>query len=345
MGIVQSSKKELGKNTMDKKRKWLFYERRCKFRQFYFHKIIERNICHRFLNFDPVMLIYANRFVVNKAKTNQWIAEQIKSGKPFMVARFGNTELSVMTSVLKRRIFGNTNEVQQRFDKWFYRLGELSGFFPAEPELAEKFTDLMLEACKEVDLHAMYHCEMDDYILTEYMPETMLTYLNYIEPWRNEKDPWTAALKGKKVLVIHPFDETIRAQYANRGAIFPGTDILPEFELKTLKAVQTIAGEVDDRFETWFDALEYMYQEAIKIDFDIAIIGCGAYGMPLAAKLKKAGKQAIHLGGVTQILFGIKGRRWLDNPRAQVKFNDAWVYAKASETPKNSRVVENNCYW
>ena len=48
----------------------------------------------------------------------------------------------------------------------------------------------------------------------------------------------------------------------------------------------------------------------MKIDFDVAIIGCGAYGFPLAAKLKQAGKQAIHLAGATQLLFGIKGKRW-----------------------------------
>ena len=103
--------------------------------------------------------------------------------------------------------------------------------------------------------------------------------------------------------------------------------------------------EKDNRFDTWFDALEYMYQEALKIDFDVAILGCGAYGLPLAAKLKVAGKQAIHMGGVTQILFGIKGRRWLDNPRAEINFNDAWVYPKESETPKRSNAVENHCYW
>ena len=67
--------------------------------------------------------------------------------------------------------------------------------------------------------------------------------------------------------------ETIRQQYEkNRERIFPGTDILPAFELKTLKAVQTIAGEKDARFATWFEALDYMYQEAMKFDFDIAII-------------------------------------------------------------------------
>lgn len=96
--------------------------------------------------------------------------------------------------------------------------------------------------------------------------------------------------------------------------MFDNPDILPEFELKTLKAVQTLAGEKEDRFKTWFEALNYMYTEAMKIDFDIAIIGCGAYGMPLASMLKEAGKKAIHMGGVTQILFGIKGKRWEEEP-------------------------------
>lgn len=328
----------------NKKLKWKMYEKRSQFRDFYFHKIIRRHIFEKIINRDPYLPFYANHWVMGKNITNQEIAAQIKKGTPFMVARFGNTELSVMVNTLKRRIFGNSTETQARFDEWFGRLVEGAGFFPNEKELAEPFTDLMLESCKEIDIMAIYHCHMDDYIITEYMKGSRVTFLNHIEPWRC-KEPWTAALKGKKVLVIHPFDESVRSQYQKRELLFPGTDVLPEFELKTLKAVQTIAGEVDERFKTWFEALEYMYEEAMKIDFDVAIIGCGAYGLPLAAKLKTSGKQAIHMGGATQIFFGIKGRRWVDNPRAGIAFNDAWVYPKKSETPKNCEIVENHCYW
>ena len=329
---------------LNKKTKWMLYEKRCQFRAFYFHKIIRRHICEKYLNFDPVMHFYANQWIMGKNKTNQWIAHKIRSGEPFMVARFGNTELSVMTSVLKQRICGNSPSTQARFDKWFHRLNEGAGFFPPQPELAEKFTDLMLESCKSVDLLAMWHCEMDDFVITEYMKHAELSFLFYLEPWRCKK-PWSAALCGKKVLVIHPFEESIQQQYKKRKLLFPRTEVLPDFELITLKAVQTIAGEKDDRFDTWFDALEYMYEEAMKKEFDIAIIGCGAYGFPLAAKLKDAGKQVIHLGGVTQIMFGIKGSRWVNNPRRGFKFNDAWMYPRESETPKNSKVVEDSCYW
>jgi len=127
--------------------------------------------------------------------------------------------------------------------------------------------------------------------------------------------------------------------------LFNNNDILPEFTLLTLKAVQTVAGQRDERFETWFDALEFMFNEAMKKDFDIAILGCGAYGFPLAAKLKLAGKQAIHLGGATQLLFGIEGNRWDDHPVISKLYNEYWVRPIESEKPKNANSVEGACYW
>ena len=41
-------------------------------------------------------------------------------------------------------------------------------------------------------------------------------------------------------------------------------------------------------------------------NFDIALIGCGAYGFPLAAFVKGIGKKAVHIGGPLQLFFGIK---------------------------------------
>lgn len=324
--------------------KWKFYEKRWKLRDFYFRKVLQRHIFEKYFHYDLCMPHFAHKWIMSTKATNEWLYQKILSGEPFMAARFGNTELSVITSVLKNRICGRSEENDERFDKWFTRLGEGAGFFPVEDKLADPFTDLMLKACKSVDLLGMWHCHMEDFVIEEYLPQADLTFLFRLEPWRCQ-EPWSRALKGKKVLVIHPFEESIQKQYQKRELLFPGTEVLPEFDLLTLKAVQTVAGEKDERFETWFDALQYMFDEAMKKDFDIAIIGCGAYGFPLAAKLKNAGKQAIHLGGVTQIMFGIKGKRWVECPTYRVPFNEAWEYPLESETPKNSQKVEESCYW
>ena len=180
--------------------------------------------------------------------------------------------------------------------------------------------------------------------MAEYMPQTKLTHLVAMEPY-SYTEPWSKQLENKKVLVVHPFEESIIRQYARREKLYKNPDVLPQFELQTIKAVQTIAGQKDDRFETWFDALEYMKQEIRKRDFDVAIIGCGAYGMPLAVEVKRMGKQAVHMGGATQILFGIKGARWDNNASISSRYNEYWVRPSEREQCSNSSAVENSCYW
>lgn len=81
-------------------------------------------------------------------------------------------------------------------------------------------------------------------------------------------------------------------------------------------------------------------------DFDIALIGCGAYGMPLAAYVKQLGKQAVHLAGWTQMLFGIYGKRWVEDQQEFSKFiNDYWIRPIKDETPISAKQVEGGCYW
>lgn len=328
-------------------KKWSFYEKRWKIRDFYFNKCLRRHGIVKYFHREPVMPHYAHKWVMSTKKTNDYIYHLLESDKPFMVCRFGNTELQTVVGNLKVKIMGHSEEADEYLDRWFTRLGKDSGFFPVDYQYLDRFTDCILDACKQADLLAMWHLNMEDFVIEQYHSDVDLTFLFRLEPWLANCRPWSAALKGKKVLVIHPFEDTIRAQYRKRELLFPGTDILPEFELKTLKAVQTLCGERDERFSNWFEALEYMYEEALKIDFDVAIIGCGAYGMPLAAKLKQAGKQAIHLGGATQLLFGIKGRRWEENYPSKIAtcFNDTWTYPLDSEKPKNGSTVEMGCYW
>jgi hypothetical protein len=167
-----------------------------------------------------------------------------------------------------------------------------------------------------------------------------------LEPY-NHPQPWSYALEGKKVLVIHPFVESIKEQYKKRELLFPSPKILPAFELKTIKAIQSIANNYTG-FKNWFEALDYMQTKVSQTDFDIAIIGCGAYGFPLAAHVKRMGKKAVHLGGATQTLFGIKGKRWEEKKEHQIvagMMNEHWIRPLAKETPEGIKNVEGGCYW
>ena len=288
---------------------------------------------------------YAGHELLNAEEINEYIYNQIKRKEPFMACRWGGFELANVKKVdFPYHRPGNNN-----INDTFHFLCTNAGFFPEDILLMPEFARIMKESCKEADFLAVWFHQFEDYYIKKYMKKDLkLGYLLDFEPWAAQKHHWSAALEGMKVLVIHPFDESIRMQYRRREKIFPGTDILPQFELKTFKAIQTAGGCKDERFNTWFDALEYMFDEVMKIDFDIAILGCGAYGMPLAAKLKKCGKMAIHFGGATQLLFGIKGRRWdkMDEfAYVRDHYNENWIYPSMCETPEGSKRVENACYW
>ena len=280
------------------------------------------------------------------------IKTKLLDNTPCMICRYGNTEL--------RTIIGHLNEVEKHFflrkyikkivecepvtlsDQIINDLINLSGFFPKDKSLVLKFIDRMLEETKYIDILTTW--KPGEFRLKQYFPSNMkIIHLADLEAY-NHKTPWTAALKGKKILVIHPFVDSIKKQYAIHDKLFKNPEILPEFELKTLKAIQSVAGS-NVKYNNWFDALDYMCEEVDKIDFDIAIIGAGAYGFPLAAYVKKLGKKSVHLAGATQILFGIKGNRWDRNPFYQNLYNEYWTRPMNSEKPKKAELVENSTYW
>ena len=299
---------------------------------------------------------YANRLAKRPVKSVQAEKEDIEtfnaslvsilsnpSGGGYMIARFGGNEARACAEAIaiERGLNRGFSSRTRR------RMRQQAGFFPADTESLMRFYELMNDAVKRLDWLAAWDSILQPYAI-EHMgvsPDARFTSLGHIEPYHHLENPWSKALAGKKVLVVHPFAETIESQYRKRDRIFPGTDILPEFELVTLKAVQTIAGEVDDRFADWFEALEWMEGQIAQIDFDVAIIGCGAYGFPIAAKVKDMGKTAIHLGGCTQILFGIKGSRWESDQRVNRWYNEAWTRPTEDDKPKNAKVVESACYW
>ena len=121
----------------------------------------------------------------------------------------------------------------------------------------------------------------------------------------------------------------------------------PEFDLVTLNCPNTIKGNDPFPHNNWLETFKDMCKKIDKLDFDIAVLGCGSYGMPLAHYIKKIGKSSIYTGSYTQVMFGIKGKRWenaIGGP-PRVYWNEHWKWPEESETPKSANEVEGGCYW
>ncbi len=216
------------------------------------------------------------------------------------------------------------------------------GLFPASNEMMHLFGSRMIVECQEIDILGGWLAG-EKRLHTAYFPQAKCVPLSDLAPFFF-KNPWTRALAKKAVLVVHPFDKTIRQQYQKRSALFRNPLVLPEFDLVTYKAVQSLGGN-KTRFLNWHEALEHMCHEISQLSFDIAVIGAGAYGMPLAAHIKRMGKKAVHMGGATQLLFGIKGRRWDSRPEySQILYNEQWTRPLACDCPDFYSAVEDGCY-
>jgi hypothetical protein len=302
---------------------------------------------------DKFEASYDNCDYFNQGASNL-IRDGLESNVPFAVSRFGHSELRTLLTYI--HIQENTSNFHkllsfikgEKVEAWWNEntikiITHNAGLFPKEIELIENFCQLTLTDMREIDvLGSWLGGEM---WIKPMMPDTKFMRFYDFYHFLN-KEPWTSGLKGKKVLVVHPFSKSIQQQYKLKDQIFTGANTLPDFELITYKAVQSIAGNKPPGFDNWFQALDSMKSDFSNIDFDVAILGCGAYGMPLAAFIKRdLKKKAIHLGGNTQILFGIKGSRWENDPKFNHIFNQHWIKPLPEETPAGHQTIDSNCYW
>lgn len=270
--------------------------------------------------------------------------DMLASGEPCMIARIGSSELACASFHTRWR--------EHRLMRPGYPAGlrrimrTNAGMFPTDDASLDRFATLFLEGVSHADVMGVWFNRNEDRIIERFCPSATLVHLEALNCVIREQ-PWSAALEGRKVLVVHPFAKTIEQQYrTNRERLFANPRVLPAFELTTLVAVQSSAG-APCGFESWFAALERMREQIAAVEFDVAIIGAGAYGLPLAAAVKAMGRQGVHLGGATQLLFGIRGRRWeIESPDDIAPlFNEYWVRPSAEETPEGATLVEGGCYW
>ena len=307
--------------------------------------IILRLMLGYFIIRKPAMPL---QFDIKGQLVSDKIKELLENERPVMIARFGSVELSCIIDYLNKPCFLNyIKYITHRITSFGYgkstkfAMNNNAGFYPVTNQNLDRFSQLMLQCMPMVDVLGSW--QSNEQLIKEKISNAQKVPLGDLEPYFHEH-PWSEVLKGKKILVIHPFEESILEQYAKRKSLFKDQHVLPDFDLQIIRAIQSIANEPCG-FANWFEALEYMKSEIDKKNFDIAIIGCGAYGFPLAAYVKSIGKKAVHLGGATQMLFGIKSKAWEDDPKFHYLMNEYWVNPKESERPVNYQLVEGGRYW
>ena len=144
--------------------------------------------------------------------------------------------------------------------------------------------------------------------------------------------PWTLSLKGKKILLISSFEESLKKQISVRNNIY-GVDLFPDCEFIVMKPPQTQGTEPSLDFSIELDNF-CKKLDTIKNDYDIALVSCGGYGNLVCNYIyENHNKSAIYVGRILQMYFGILGNRWLKDRKDIVNMylNTDWTRSTNSE--------------
>lgn len=261
-------------------------------------------------------------------KSNQRIIDIIKENKPFLITRVGMGGETIVSTLkfLERQIPSGPIH-------WFHNN---AGFYGTTEY--KRYSDLYKKACSDCDLHAYW----SDVMFSPYEDILVPSNKTLIDPSALESfrfdDPWSSYLCSKKILVISPFKEEIDNQLLVKDKIWNNNILNGEFI--TYKSVQSIGGVGPHK--DWYESFDIMCKDISEIDFDIALLGCGSYGLPLASFIRDMGKSAVYVGGGLQLYFGLIGKRWENSDDIKVFINDYW---KRPNKNKNYEKVEGGCYW
>lgn len=284
----------------------------------------------------------------NLIKSNQKIIELINSNQPFTVVRLGIGPETAMSYEFYKTHKLNSNhlhpETRTLYNAGIYtRDGNLDkmALFCGYYLRAIKYSDAIASFSKFIDNEERFFSE--EFNIPQINSRSVEPFYAVLE----NEIPWTHALKGKKVLVIHPFIESFKKQQQNNFQLFSDSRLfLEDQEFKFYKTFQTIAG--NHIHNDWFETYNIMCNEISKIDFDIALLGCGGYGLPLCNFIKeKLNKSAIYIGGGLQLIFGVTGNRWNNNFWKELidKHNIKFIRPSGNEICSNLQTIENGCYW
>ena len=245
------------------------------------------------------------KVVLSPDKSNLVLRRALSSPR-FFVARIGYTE---------GKIFGFFRQYQLGLDSFFpdelrEHARNSSGIFSTDDEGLDTFCQIFAENMNEVTHLCLFSTEFEPLLARNYGRKAKLISSSGLEHFRYAPS-WMESLRGKRVLVVSMFAETIKKQFSKACSLFPSNPSAnPLFaSLETVKAQVTYGGETP-RYKDWKTTLEHMFEECMKHDFDVAILSCGGYGLPLGGMLYRAGKNVIHSGGITQLYFGIYGTRY-----------------------------------
>ena len=295
--------------------------------------------------------LFLNDYKLNKSlksilKGSEIIKEHILNDSPFFGGRLGSVESGIISKYSKK-IRLSKKKLNLILDEMYVN----AGVYPRTRKTMEEYAQLMIsQVLINIDIMGVWHTSGETFIINKICNKKKMKFipLRSLEVFLyniNRDSNWIYSLKNKKILIISPFVKTFESQSKKLHLIWNDPFFIENnLHFKFLEApLQPIFNK--NHGISWFDTLEELKAKISLIDYDIALIGAGAYSLPLANYCKLQNKKALHMGGSLQLFFGVNGNRWKSHPFVNKKININWTRLEGVNKPDNYKLVEGGCYW
>jgi hypothetical protein len=305
-----------------------------------------------------IKMLYNDKY--NHKKSNiklfEYIKNKLENRQNFIIPRIAGVENNyaiLSNMLLSDKLKEQHKNILEYLNNNKNRMKNNAGIKLTTMESIQKYSQLYLESFKNCDLYAgwapfdaVYNCYLQSNKIIEQSFKKETVYSEVFDIYHYVySTPWTFALRGKRLLFISSFAESIQSKITDRREIY-GVDLFPDCEIVTICPPQTQGDEESEEFDIELRKFTQKLDE-IKDTYDIALVSCGGYGNLVCSHIYKSGKSAIYVGGVLQMYWGILGSRWFKNRPDVIRLflNKYWTRPKDSEKPKNHENIENSCYW
>jgi len=277
------------------------------------------------------------------------LRDRILTGIPFVAGKLGTSEFEALLWFISHPTSVFPPHIQKN-------MKINAGIFGSESCIKE-WCVYMMEHLAMMDEIVMWNPidpVQERYFIQDHCP-SIRKYLplRALEPFY-QKEPcnrWSLALGP--FCVVSPFKESIEGQWLKRDGLFP-FPLFGEADFRGVVRVgyspiicnnESCAWPQADLEGGWFSAVLSVVEECVAKDVSFVFVGAGALSLPICFELKKRGISAIHTGGGTQIIFGVKGQRWLSHNVISSFFNAGWISPLRKEIPSGGDRIEGGCYF
>jgi len=289
-----------------------------------------------------------------------YIESKLATGERFIIPRIAGHEnnYAFIGYLLRTQKGSLSPEINNYLQSTFAVMKRNAGIKISNLNSVAKYSLLYLKAFENCDIfggweawgHYIDHIQQShDFMMSVFSKkETFWAYAFDIFHYIYSR-PFTQALRGKRILIVSCFTESIALKVPFRKTIYDGVDLFPDCEFLYIQPPITNGNnpsrEFDEELDTFFRRLD-----VLKDDYDVALLSCGGYGNLVANYIfENHYKSAIYVGGVLQMYFGIYGGRWMEERKDVLRLymNANWSRPSSVERALVSgcETIENGCYW